>query len=117
MAILTNYPFQAVKSSSGPSFQSTLGNAATIYALESTGAREWQLPSARVIRIASKAADDFYIKVGSSDAALTVNSTLGTSQLILGGTVELIRVEPGQTHIGVASSTDVVMNVTLGIGS
>lgn len=116
MTNLAFYPFQAVKGSSGPSFESTLGSSAAIYALESTGLREWQLPSARVIRVASKDSADFYIKVGSSLEAAAVNAT-GTSQLILGGTVEVIRVEPGQTYIGIASSTSVTMNVTLGIGS
>ena len=63
--------------------------------------------------MASKAGDDLFIALGSSLAVATVD---GTSMLVLGGTAEIIRVQAGQTHIAVAASTDVVLNVTLGYG-
>jgi hypothetical protein len=36
---------------------------------------------------------------------------------MLGGTVEIVYVQPGQTHIAFASSTSVTINVTLGVGA
>lgn len=103
------YPFIPVNSTE-PAFESTGG----LDALESTATnRIWQGANSRAVRIASKAADDFYVTVGTSDIAAT--SSGGT--LVLGGTVEVFFVRPVQDNISITSSTDVVVNVTLGYGS
>lgn len=105
------YAFYPVTSTAGPSFESTLGSSG-LYALESTTVRQWQGASGRAVRIASKAADDFYVNVGSSDiVAASTNSVL-----ILGGTVETFFLRPVQSHIMVFSSTDVTANITIGYG-
>ena len=112
MASLYEYPFQPVNSTA-PSFSTTSTAVSIAVALESTGVnRYWRYPTSRVVRIASKAADDFEINFGSSD----VSVALGTGLLILGGTAELFRVTPAETHIIYVSSTDVTFNVTLGTG-
>lgn len=106
-------PFQALKNSTAPSFQSTADNTAVLLALESTSVREWQFPTSRVVRLATKAADDYYVKFGTSDVVAASTNSI----LMLGGTVELHRVEAGQSHMSVVSSTDVTINITLGVGS
>src|SRR3990167_8899005 len=108
MANLFLYPFQHINSSA-PAFNSTLGSSG-LYALESTTAREWQFPTSRAVQIASIAADDFFVKFGTSDT--TVSSTNGV--LVLGGTVVLFRSDPTISHIAIKSSTDVVATIALG---
>ena len=111
MSQLHQTPFFHVNSTL-PGFNSTSGSSGT-YALESTGVREWSGPSNRSVRVASQAATDAYIIFGTSD--MVVSTTAGI--LVLGGTVESFHVRAGWTHIGIASSTDVVYNVSLGTGS
>lgn len=104
------YAFYPINSTA-PSFESTSGSSG-LYALESTTVREWVGTSGRALRIASKAADDLYVNFGSSDiVAASTNSIL-----ILGGTVETFRVDPGNSHLMVFSTTDVEANFTLGYG-
>ena len=98
--------------SSVPGFDSTLGSS-SIYALQSTGVREWQGPSGRAVRIASKKPDDFYVVFGSSDMAHPTTNTATT----LGGTVESWFVPASVTHVAIKSSTDIVANICLGYGS
>jgi hypothetical protein len=109
---LYSTPFQPISNSSGPSFN--IGATSSgLYALESTSLnRVWSYPSGRTVRIASIGADDFYFKLGSS--TIDIGSSDGT--LVLGGTVELFRVQPAQQYIVFKSSTDVTFNVTLGVG-
>ena len=112
MASLYEYAFQPINSTA-PGFSTTSTETSIAIALESTAVnRVWQFPTSRVVRIASKAADDFFINFGSS----SVSVALDTGVLILGGTAELFRVTPVQTHIIYASSTEVTFNVTLGTG-
>ena len=111
MSNLFLLPFQPIESSA-PGFNSSLGSSG-IYALESTGVREWQFPTSRAVQIASKAADDFFIKLGSSD--VTCSSTNGI--LVLGGTQVIYRTNPNKTSIAVKSSTDVAVNVCIGYGN
>lgn len=106
-----NYPFHTVESSS-PSFDSTSGSASQAYALESTGLREWQGPSSRSVRVASKGADDYRLAFGDS----TIVAESSGNMLVLGGTVETFRVGPSDTHVAIASSTDVEANFTIGYG-
>jgi hypothetical protein len=98
--------------STAPSFNSTADATAALYALESTGAREWQFASGRAVRVASKASDDYHIAFGTSDivAASTANMA------VLGGTVETFYTNPSQSHISIVSSTFVTVNVTIGHG-
>ncbi len=104
-------PFNHINSSS-PGFNTT---SSGIFALESTGVREWQYPTNRVVRFASLGTDDAYIKFGTSD--VTIGSTVG--MLYLGGTVEIYRMlTPSITHIAIKSSTaDFTANVVLGEGN
>lgn len=105
-------PFNTVRSTE-PSFDSTADSSAAAYALESTATgRVWQGPSNRSLRISSKAADDFRIALGPS----TVVAVSTGNVLILGGTVEVIHVHAGDTHLAVVSSTTVEANFTLGYG-
>jgi len=104
------YSFQPINSTA-PAFNSSAGSSA-VYALEATG-REWQYPTSRAVRITSKAADDFSILFGNSAVA----PSTATSMLVLGGVSEVFTVETLHTHIGIASSTDVIVNVTLGTGA
>jgi len=107
------YSFYPVVSSTEPAFNSTLGSSG-LYALESTTApeRDYDGPSGRAVRLASKAADDFSVIFGTSDIVATSSGAM----LILGGTVETFRVRPEATHVMVFSSTDVEVNVMIGYG-
>ena len=102
------YPINSTE----PSFNSTVGATSAFFALESTNVREWQGPSGRGVRVASKAADDFSIVFGTSDIIATSSGGI----LILGGTVETYSVQPRWTHVAVVSSTDVDVNFCLGYG-
>ena len=105
-------PFRPLPTSTGPSFNSSSGSSG-LYALESTALnRFWGIPGGRTIRIASIAGDDFYIALGSS----TIVAGTTDSMLILGGTVELFRDTGDVSYIAIKSSTDVIVNVTLGQG-
>ena len=109
---LYSTPFSPIANSTATSFNSTLGSSG-VYALEST-LRVFPYPSGRTIRVGSIAADDFFIKLGSS----TIDAVSTDAQLMLGGTVELFRVQPtGQSYIAIKSSTDVIVNITLGTGA
>ena len=109
---LYSTPFQPLVHSTAPGFTSTSDSTALL-ALESTALnRSWLYPNGRTIRIASIAGDDFHIALGSS--TILAGSTNAT--LVLGGTVELFRVQPGQSYIAIKSSTDVAVNITLGTG-
>lgn len=105
-------PFQPVANSSGPSF-TIAATSSGLVALESTTInRVWPYPSGRTLRIASISGDDFYIKLGSS----TIDAASSDGTLMLGGTVELMRIQPGQSYLSFKSSTDVSFNLTLGVG-
>lgn len=104
------YSFQPIDSTA-PGFNSTLGSSGT-YALESTGAREWQFPTSRSIALASIATAPYYVTLGGSGVGS--NSTDG--QLFLGGVHHTMHVDAGISHIAFASSTDVTVNVALGYG-
>jgi hypothetical protein len=107
MPTLNESPFRPI-TSTAPSFNSTQADGV---ALQSTG-REWQYPSNRAIRVSSKAADDFFLCFGSS----TVVANTSACMLVLGGVSEVFSLQPSQTHVAIASSTDVVCNFTLGHG-
>lgn len=102
-----DFAFQPINSTA-PAFNSSAANS---IALEATG-REWQHPTSRAIAISAAAADDFTVILGSSDV---VGSTVG-GQLMLGGIERVLHVDPTMTHMGIASSTDVTVNITLGYG-
>ena len=105
-------PFHQIENSTNPAFSSTLGSS-ELYALQSTALnRFWATPNGRTVRVASLASDDYYLNFGSS--LITVGTTNGV--LVLGGTVELFGVVPGQDYVAVKSSTDVIVNFTLGLG-
>lgn len=98
--------------STAPSFESTAGSSG-LYAFASTAiGRVWSGASGRAIRLASKAADDYYVNYGSSDIVAASSNSI----LILGGTVESHRIDPRHTHLMVFSSTTVTVNITLGYG-
>lgn len=105
-----DYAFQPINSTM-PGFNSSAGSSQT-YALESTG-REWQLPTSRSVRVSAKATTPFSVLFGSS----LVSPSTQTSVLIPNPqNPTTFRVFPGQSHIGMASSTDVTVNVVLGYG-
>lgn len=108
-----SYPFSPVPTTA-PSFVITADNNSTANALESTGlGRMWQGPHSRSVRLASQGSDDFYIAFGTSLIAASSTDSL----LVLGGTAEVFhQVSPQYTYIAVKSSTDVTVNVTIGVG-
>lgn len=114
-----NTPFRPLPGSSGASFNcAAAATSSGLLALESTALnRAWNAagigPAGRAIRIASGAADEFSIKLGSS----TIDAASSDGMLILGGTVEEFAIQPNQTYISFKSSTDVLFNITLGTGA
>ena len=111
MTIRYQKAFEAVNSTA-PAFNVSVTNTSTANALESSGAREWDGPGSRTIRLVSGQATDYYVQFGTSSV---VASTL--SMLFLGGTVEIPSpIRPGFTHIAMYSSTDMTVNVTIGYG-
>ena len=111
MSQLGQFDFFPVIGSTEPGFNSSANDTAALSAFEST-IRKWDAPSGRAARFASKGAADFSITMGTSDIAATSSGGM----LILGGTVETFWVSPSYTHLSVVSSTDVVVNVTIGYG-
>jgi hypothetical protein len=112
MSLLYLSLFHALRNSTAPAFQSTASDTAVLLALESTSLREWQFATSRAVRLAEKTGADYYVKFGTSDVVAASTN----SMLILGGTVEAHRVDTGQTHISLYSSTDVTVNICLGTG-
>lgn len=105
-------PYHPIESTS-PSFRSTLGSSA-IYALESTAdLRSWVGPTSRAIRVAGIATTPYYLMFGSS----TVVPSTNVGMLVPSGGAEVFAVPAGVTYIGIASSTDVAVNITLGYGA
>ena len=112
MPSLFELPFQPISNSTAPAFNSSALTAAALYAIESTSLREWQFPTSRSLRIAEMSGADYYIKTGSSDSVAASTN----SMLMLGRSVEVIRLDQKDTHISIMSSTTVTVNVTLGYG-
>lgn len=106
------YPFQPVNSSEIAFNTSVAGGTSSVaYALESS-ARFWQYPTSRSIQIMESSGVEFYIKFGSS----TVVANSSDSMKCLGGAERVYGVDTSFSYMAVASSTDVVLNVTLGTG-
>ena len=114
MSFRQTYPFNAVNSTE-PSFNST-ELVVNLLALESTAiGRVFQAPNGRALRFAERAGVDYYIALGSSDIVATSSG----NQLMLGGTVEVKRARPSDSHVSIlseSSSTAAEVNVTLGYG-
>ena len=112
--------FQPIRESSSPSFQASANDTSKVFGIEAsapnavgaTNVRKWDYPTNRVVRLASRAGDDFHVMLGSS----TITATTTFRPLILGGTQEILRIQPGQNSLALVSSTDVFINVTLGYG-
>ena len=121
MSNLFIHPFQPISESTSPAFDASADDTSRTVGIEAsadsaigaTNVRKWDYPTSRVIRIASKAGDDFTVALGTSD----ITAAPGLGMLVLGGTAELIKVQPHQTALAIASSTDVVVNVCLGYGN
>lgn len=107
------YPFQPLKNSTAPAFESTADNNAVLLPIESTGIREWQFPTSRAVRLAEKTGADYYVKFGTSDVVAASTN----SMLVLGSAVEIFRLEAGQSHMSIMSSTSITVNITLGVGA
>ena len=112
---LNSSPFRpSMVGSSSPTVSSTLGSASATYPFQSTALREWQFPSNRSILVTEFSGADFWLNIGTSD----VVAVAGTNGIpILGGTAQVFTLrDPSQTHFAVASSTSVLVNVTIGHG-
>jgi len=108
-----SFAFHTIESTA-PSFEVTINDTSSAVALESSGLREWGTPANRVVRFATRTADDYLVKFGDSNA-VAVSSD---SMLMLGGTVEVHQLtRPSVTHIALVSSTDVTISCTLGYGN
>lgn len=119
MSHFYHMPFQPElhsTNSSESSFQSNGNIASSANALQSSGVREWiHGPSGRALRFAESSGTDYYIELGSS----TVTAASSKSMLMLGGTVEIVRVQPNQTYVAIQSASTTVaaaVTVTLGRG-
>ena len=113
MASRFQFPFHPIESTA-PAFEQFVDSTAVVVALESTGLREWGSPLGRVVRFATRTADDYLVSFGGSGA----DANSSDSMLMLGGTVEVINLQrPTVTHIALKSSTDTTISVTLGFGS
>jgi hypothetical protein len=105
--------FQALTNTTAPAFSSSaMGATSHIYALESTGLREFQWPSNRAVRVHGTPDVPFSIKFGPS----TVTAASSDSMLAWGRTREVFTVQPNQTHVAIVSSTTIIVNFTLGQG-
>lgn len=110
---LDTQPFQPLINSSHASFTSSaLALNSTSYALESTGVRQWQLPSSRTVRLSGVEDRPYYVRFGTS----AVNVGASNGMLCWGSKAQYVNVTPGQTHIAIYSSTSQTVNITLGIG-
>lgn len=113
MSELLLQPFEHVGSSHASFNSSVIAVTATNFALQSTGVREWQLPTSRSVRVmaVSGASVPYYVRFGTSD------TSVGSSNGIAIGTLpEIFHVSRSQTHVAVVSSTSLIVNVTLGHG-
>lgn len=118
MPLRYDFPFQPIRNSTAPSFEVTSSGftGTTAQALESTAiGRTWEGPSGRAVRFAESSAVDYFVNFGSS----LIVAASSDSMKVLGGTVESFFIQPGQTHVAIRSistSTDALVNVTLGYG-
>ena len=114
-------PFQPIRESTSPAFRASGDSTAAVFGLEAsapnaqgaTNVRKWDYPTSRCIRLAQISGNDYFVVLGSS---LAVAAADGTSTLVLGGTAEILRVQPGQNSISIVSTTDYEVNITLGYG-
>lgn len=105
--------FQHLFNTTAPAFSSSaMGATSHVYALESTGLREWQNPSNRAVRVQGQPDVPYSIKFGTA-SALAGSSD---SALAWGKNREVWSVQPGQTHVAIVSSTTVTVSFTLGAG-
>ena len=104
--------FQAITNTTAPAFMATASDVAVLYSIESTGLREWQFPTSRVVRLAEAAGVEFWVKFGTSDSVAASSNSL----MFLGGAAELHRITAGQSHFSIVSTATVTVNVTLGYG-
>jgi hypothetical protein len=102
--------------SSQHSFLSAGAITSSNQAIESSAVREWiHGPSGRALRFSESSGVDYTIELGTSTAV----ASTATSMMLLGGTVEIVRIDPGQTHIAIksmSSATAPNLNITLGRG-
>jgi len=100
--------------STAPGFSATVDNTSATFPLEVSSLREWAGPTSRTIRVTSAGSNDFHMAIGSS----TIVVSSSEHMRILGGTVEVFhQFRPSDTFISFVSSTDVVVNCTLGYGN
>jgi len=103
-------PFYPIENSTAPAFNSSSLNTAFRYVLESTE-RVWQGPSNRAVRVVgANSSAAYYLKLGSS----TVVAASSDSFLSIGAYPTVMLASPSQTYISLVSSTNVIVNVTLG---
>ncbi len=114
--MLYDQTFQPIRGSTAPSFNSTTNTASSANALQSTGLREWDMgPSGRSVRFAESSGVDYFVNFGDSG----IVAASSDSMKVLGGAVEIFRIQPGQTHVAIRSvdgSTAAGVNITLGYG-
>jgi hypothetical protein len=107
-------PFQALTNTTAPAFSSSaLGSTSHFYSLESTGLREFQWPSNRMVRVVGNPDVPYTIKFGTSD----VIAASSNSALAWGKNPEVFTVDTAVTHVSVVSSTTITVNFTLGQGA
>ena len=113
MSELDQKPFQHLFNTTSPAFSSSaMGATSHVYALESTGLREWQNPSNRAVRVQGQPDVPYSIKFGPS----TVTAGSSDSALAWGKNRDVWTIQPGQTHVAIVSSTTIIVNFTLGAG-
>lgn len=97
---------------SSPAFNTTsVGSTAHSYALEST-VRLWQGPHHRSVRIGnSDSAATFFVKLGNQSVSASTNDTL-----VLDRYPNVFYISANVSHISFISSTNTIINVTLGYG-
>jgi len=105
-------PFHPLVNATDPSFNTSALVAAALYALESTGTRIWQGPGSRSVRLCVPGSTAYYAKFGTSDVVAASTD----SMLVVGPGPEIFEVSPSQSHVSLFSSTNVTVNITLGVG-
>lgn len=111
MTLRYDLPFYPVPSTA-PSFLATLSTVSSAQAMESTSVRDWQGPTGRSVRLSETSGVDYNVQIGTSDVVVTSTA----SMLILGGVVEVFRVNPGQTHIALMTQSTQISNVNITLG-
>ncbi len=114
MTILHQLAFSPISNTTAPGFSEFVDSTSVSFALESTSLREFEGRGliSRTVRISNLSLDDYFVNFGDSNIVAASSDSI----LCPGGAVHIFSLISNDSHIAMVSSTDVNVNVVLGVG-